>query len=233
MRKEYRHLFIDLDDTIYDFAWASRESFRETYDELGYNRFFNSFEQYLSIYEPYNLELWHLYGEGKITKDELNRRRYSHPLEVVGVYDDKLAETFCKKALARIPTKDKLVPGAKELLEYLKPKYRMHILSNGFKELQSRKMRSAGIGHYFDNIILSEDIGVNKPARKLFEHALDRAGATAEESIMIGDMFETDIAGAYNAGIDQIYYNHCGKRDNGTFAPTFTVCGLLEIKEIL
>ena len=230
--KKYRHLFIDLDDTVYDFAWAARESFRETYEKLEYGRFFESFGQYLSIYEPYNLELWRIYGEGKITKEELNRRRYSYPLEAVGVYDDELAATFCREALSRIPTKGKLVPGAKELLEYLQPRYSMHILSNGFKELQSHKMRTAGIYGYFNTIILSEDIGVNKPNIKLFEHALERAGATVDESIMIGDMFETDIAGARNAGIDQIYYNPKGK-ENNPFTPTYTVNDLLQIKEIL
>ena len=89
--KKYTTLFIDLDDTIYDFSAASRESFHETYDLLHYERYFKSFEHYLSLYEPYNLELWHLYGEGKITKEELNRRRYSHPLEMVGVHNQELA----------------------------------------------------------------------------------------------------------------------------------------------
>ena len=87
---KYRNLFIDLDDTVYDFSAASRESFLETYELLHYGRYFDSFEQYMSIYTPYNLELWRIYGEGKITKEELNRRRYSHPLEVVGVNDQQL-----------------------------------------------------------------------------------------------------------------------------------------------
>ena len=97
--QRYKNLFIDLDDTIYDFSGASRESFRETYDLLHYERYFDSFEHYLSLYEPYNLELWRIYGEGKITKEELNRRRYSHPLECVGVNDQQLADTYQLKAL--------------------------------------------------------------------------------------------------------------------------------------
>ncbi len=230
--QKYKNLFIDLDDTLYDFSGASRESFQETYDKLGYDRFFESFEHYLSIYEPYNLELWRIYGEGKITKEELNRRRYSHPLESVGIDNPELAMTFCREALSRIPTKNKLMPGAVELLEYLRPKYRLFILSNGFKELQSHKMRTAGISNYFDALILSEDIGVNKPNRELYDYALKKTGSTLNESIMIGDMFDTDIIGAANAGMNQIYYNHKEKSGH-SFTPTHEVKHLLQIKDIL
>ena len=230
--QRYKNLFIDLDDTIYDFSEASKESFMETYELLHYERFFKSFEHFYSIYEPYNLELWRIYGEGKITKEELNRRRYSHPLEAVGIYDQELADRFCCEALSRIPTKNKLIPGAIELLEYLRPKYNLYILSNGFKELQSHKMRTAGIDKYFDALILSEDIGVNKPNRELYEYALEKTGSKLEESIMIGDMFDTDIVGAANIGMEQIYFNPKGK-EIPTFVPTHTVSNLLQIKEIL
>ena len=230
--QRYKNLFIDLDDTIYDFSAASREAFMETYELLHYDRFFDSFNHYYSIYEPYNLELWHIYGEGKITKEELNKRRYSYPLEVVGIKDQELADTFCREALGRIPTKNRLIDGAIELLEYLRPKYNMYILSNGFKELQSHKMRTAGIDKYFDALILSEDIGVNKPNRELYEYALEKTGSKLEESIMIGDMFETDIAGAANIGMKQIYFNP-KKKESHTFAPTYMVTELLQIKDIL
>lgn len=230
--QKYKNLFIDLDDTLYDFSAASRESFKETYELLHYGRYFDSFEHYMSIYAPYNLELWRIYGEGRITKEELNRRRYSHPLEVVGVNDPELAGRFCDEALSRIPTKGNLIPGAIELLEYLRPKYRMFILSNGFVELQSRKMATAGIDGYFDDIILSEEIGVNKPRPELFNYALRKADAILEESIMIGDMFDTDISGAANIGMDQIFFNP--KQQEGmSFRPTHEVRQLLEIKEIL
>ena len=229
---KYRNLFIDLDDTVYDFSAASRESFLETYEQLHYERYFESFEHYLSIYEPYNLELWRIYGEGKITKEELNKRRYSHPLEVVGVHDQALADTFCREALGRIPTKGHLVPGAIELLEYLRPKYNLYILSNGFKELQSRKMKTAGIDRYFNALILSEDIGVNKPDSRLYEHAMRKTASEPQESLMIGDMLDTDIVGAANFGMDSIYYNPKGKTGH-PFAATYEVAHLLEIKEIL
>ncbi len=230
--QQYKNLFIDLDDTLYDFSAASQESFTETYDLLHYEQYFQSFDHFFSIYQPYNLELWHMYGKGEITKDELNRRRYSYPLEVVGVHNQELADTFCREALGRIPTKNKLVDGAIELLEYLRPKYNMYILSNGFKELQSRKMQTSGIYKYFDALILSEDIGVNKPNRELFEYALQKTSSKLEESIMIGDMFETDIIGAANIGMEQIYFNPKERNDN-PFEPTYTVTHLLQIIKIL
>ena len=102
----YKNVFIDLDDTLYDFKGASLESFKETYNLLGYDRYFHSFEQYIELYTPRNLQLWEQYGRGEITKSELNRIRYSYPLEVVGVHDEQLASQFCKEALSRIPTKN-------------------------------------------------------------------------------------------------------------------------------
>ena len=229
---KYKNIFIDLDDTIYDFAAASRESFEEVYTMLDYERFFNSFNHFLSLYEPHNLELWALYGEGKITKAQLNSDRYSYPLRMVGIDDQELADTFCREVLSRIPTKNKVIPGAIELLEYLYPKYDLYILSNGFKELQEHKMETAGLRKYFKRIVLSEDIGINKPHPELFIHALQVADATCENSIMIGDMFDTDIVGAAGVEMDQIFYNRKGL-EQLPFEPTYTVRNLLQIKEIL
>lgn len=231
MRK-YKNIFIDLDDTIYDFATASRESFQEAYNLLGYKEYFRSFEHFMSLYEPYNLELWKRYGEGKITKNELNRKRYAYPLKMVGIDNQELADTFCREVLGRIPTKNKVIPGAIELLDYLQPKYNLYILSNGFKELQSRKMQTAGLLKYFKRLVLSDDIGINKPRPELFIHALQVADASTEECIMIGDMFDTDIAGAAGVGMDQIFYNR-KQIDTLPFEPTYTVDNLLQIKEIL
>ena len=231
--KKYKTLFIDLDDTLFDFSAASRESFRETYDLLGYERFFDSFDHFMQIYEPRNRELWVLYGDGKIDKPTLNRLRYSHPLEVVGHPDEELAARFCKEALGRIPQKNMLIPGAIELLDYLYPKYEMFILSNGFVELQSHKMATTGLTKYFKRLVLSDEIGINKPNPRLFEYALEVSGADKESSIMIGDMFETDIAGAAGIGIDQIYFDRWATKRTEDFERTYTVNNLSEIRNIL
>lgn len=228
----YTTLFIDLDDTLFDFRQASRMSFHETYDLLGYERFFESFEHFLQIYEPRNRELWVLYGKGEIDKATLNRLRYSYPLEAVGHPDEELAARFCTEALGRIPHKNVLIPGAIELLEYLHPRYDMFILSNGFQELQSQKMATTGLSKYFKRLILSDEIGINKPNPELFHYALEVSGARKESSIMIGDMFETDIVGAANIGLDQIFVNITGAKGLA-FEPTYEVNNLLQIKDIL
>lgn len=230
--KEYSTLFIDLDDTLFDFSGASREAFRETYELLGYERFFESFEQFLNIYEPRNKELWREYNAGKIDKTQLNRMRYNYPLEVVGHADEQLGTRFGVEALGRIPHKNMLLPGTLELLEYLLPRYEMFILSNGFVELQSKKMVTTGLTKYFKRVILSEEIGMNKPAPELFEYALKVAGVDRDNTLMIGDAFESDIFGAANAGLDQMFLNRKGEK-NLSFRPTFEVTELCEIRKYL
>ncbi len=230
--KKYSTLFIDLDDTLFDFKGASREAFRETYALLGYERFFESFDQFLHIYEPRNKELWQEYNAGRISKSELNRLRYSYPLEVVGHPDEELAARFCIEALGRIPHKNMLLPGALELLDYLSRKYDLFILSNGFKELQAQKMATTGLTKYFKRLILSEEIGRNKPDPALFEYAIEVSGASKEQSLMIGDAYETDILGAAGVGMDQMFLNIKGEKKHA-FSPTFEVTSLSEISQYI
>ncbi|MBQ5662891.1 MAG: YjjG family noncanonical pyrimidine nucleotidase [Bacteroidaceae bacterium] len=230
--KKYNTLFIDLDDTLFDFTGASREAFHETYDLLRYERFFSSFDHFLALYEPRNKELWQEYNAGKINKAQLNKIRYNYPLEAVGYPDEELGARFGAEALGRIPHKNMLLSGALELLEYFAPKYRMFILSNGFVELQSQKMATTGLTKYFERVILSEEIGVNKPDPALFEYALKVSGANKCSTLMIGDAFESDIVGAANAGLDQMFLNRKGEK-NLSFSPTFEVSELYEMREYL
>ena len=233
--KQYDVLFIDLDDTLYDFTANSLDAYREVYALMDYDRWFRSFEHYYEIYWARNRELWVLYADNKITKDQLNADRYTHPLRVMGVADaDAVGARFWEESMKRLPLGAKLMPHAREILEYLKPQYRLYILSNGFAELQARKMQSAGIGDYFDGVVLSEDIGVNKPHREIFEHALRVANVTADRALMIGDNYEVDIKGAKGVGVDQVYYNPTKKDlDQGDLSPTYTINSLLELKEIV
>lgn len=234
--KRYTTLFIDLDNTLYDFSGNSREAYSIVYKLLEYDRWFDSFEHYYTIYEEYNLQLWALYAEGKIAKERLNAERYAHPLRVIGVPDaDAIGARFWSEAMQRLPLGQRLMPYAREVLEYLRPRYRLYILSNGFTELQARKMQSAGIAHYFDGVVLSEDIGVNKPNPAIFKHALRVAGVNATEALMIGDNFEVDIEGAQRVGIDQVYYDvaHLALSEKHHSPPTYTIDSLLELKDIL
>lgn len=231
--KRYKTLFFDLDDTIWDFSRNSREVYAALYDKYDYGRWFPSFDHYYTIYRSYNDQLWSEYGQGRITKEELNRRRFTYPLQTVGVTDEDTVQAFCRESLEMMKTKSHVVPGTIELLAYLKEKgYRMHIISNGFRELQSSKLRSAGIDSYFGKLILSEDIMVHKPHREIFDFALSATQSQASESVMIGDNIETDIAGARNAGIDQIFLNRNGAAEL-PFKPTYTVACMADIMDIL
>lgn len=228
----YKNLFFDLDDTLWAFSLNARDTYEEMYRKYGYDRFFDSFEHYYSLYNRRNLELWAEYADGKVTKEELNRQRYLYPLEAVGVYEPALAKAYEKDALAAIPTKSKLMPHAREVLEYLSPRYNLYILSNGFKELQFHKMRSSGIDKYFRKIILSDDIGILKPWPEIFHFALSATQSELNESLMIGDSWENDIAGAAGVGMHQVFYNVSGRMDL-PFAPTYQIADLKELLHLL
>ena len=161
-----------------------------------------------------------------------NRQRFSYPLQAVGVEDETLAEKFSEDFFAIIPTKSGLMPYAKEVLEYLAPKYNLYILSNGFRELQSRKMRSAGVDIYFKKVILSEDLGVLKPWPEIFNFALSATQSELRESLMIGDSWEADITGAHGIGMHQAFYNVTG-RTSFPFQPTYHIYSLKDLIDLL
>ena len=169
---KYKSIFIDLDDTLWAFTENARDTFEDMYHQYRFERYFQSFDHFMKLYTPKNLELWELYGRHEISKDELNARRFAYPLLQVGVDDPLLVKTYSDNFFAEIPYKQKLMPHAMEALEYLSGKYRLYILSNGFRELQEQKMRSAGILRYFRKIVLSEDIGVHKPFPAIFNFAM-------------------------------------------------------------
>ena len=228
----YKNLFFDLDDTLWAFSANARDTYEEMYRKYDYDRFFDSFEHYYSLYQRRNLELWAEYADGKVTKEELNRQRYLYPLEAVGAGDSALAEAYEKDALATIPTKSKLMPHAREVLEYLSAKYKLYILSNGFKELQFHKMRSSDIDKYFRKVVLSDDIGILKPWPEIFHFALSATQSELNDSLMIGDSWENDIAGAAGVGMHQVFYNLSGRTDL-PFTPTYQITDLKELLDLL
>lgn len=228
----YKNLFFDLDDTLWAFSWNARDTYEEMYWKYGYDRFFDSFEHYYELYNRRNLQLWTEYANGQVTKQELNRQRYLYPLEAVGAGDAALAKAYEKDALATIPTKSRLMPHAREVLEYLAPKYNLYILSNGFQELQSHKMYSSGIDKYFKKIILSDDIGVLKPWPEIFHFALSATQSELRHSLMIGDSWENDITGAAGVGMHQVFYNVSGIIQL-LFTPTYEITDLKELINLL
>jgi putative hydrolase of the HAD superfamily len=227
----YRHLFFDLDDTLWDFQANADEALREVFDKYRLERYFDDFEHFFHLYTERNLELWELYRQGKIKKAELNRERFFYPLKQVGLHNDELALSFGNDFLRICPSKTHLVQGAREVLKYLSDKhYTLSIISNGFSELQHDKLRNTGIAEFFDKVFLSESVGRHKPHRDIFDYAVKSSNARKTQSLMIGDNWEADIVGARLAGIDQAFF---GKAFEWDKPPTFQVNFLEELKEFL
>ncbi|MBR3710635.1 MAG: YjjG family noncanonical pyrimidine nucleotidase [Bacteroidales bacterium] len=229
---KYHHIFFDLDRTLWDFDAAAEVAFERIYDkyhlkDLG----IPSAHDFHEVYHPLNEKLWELYRENKITKDDLNRTRFLKPLEHYDIHDVELADHLSEDYVYWSPRIVRLVPGTMELLEYLKPKYHLHLITNGFQEVQHTKLSGSGMEPYFETLTVSEEVGVKKPNPEIFLYALKKARATAEESLMIGDEMAVDIDGARAAGIDQVFFNHLGQEESGE--RTFEVRHLLDITTLL
>lgn len=228
----YKNLFIDLDDTLWDTYHNNKECLEEIYTDYRLGRYYASFEAFYAYYMPYNLSLWAKYRAGEIDRQFLIVERFLHILRPMGIEDKKQALAMNHDFLMRTTTKSRIIPGAKELLEYLHPRYRLFILSNGFREVQYKKLCSAGLEPYFERLILSEDAQIQKPHKGIFDFALQQTHSLRAESLMIGDCWEADIVGAYQSGIDQIWLNPKDLPTEG-FTPTYTVKSLAEIQQLL
>jgi len=229
----YKYIFIDLDDTIWDFHTNARLSLQDMFEQRKLAQYFADFDEFFQIYAKRNIELWEQYGKGEITKEFLMSERFRYPLSKMGLDDVELAEEIGIQYLDILPTKTTLMPYAKELLDYLYPKYPITLISNGFVEVQYKKMRTSDIEKYFTHIVLSESAKALKPDKKIFEYALSLNNAEKSEAIMIGDSYEADIRGAQNAGIDQIYYPLHPENILKEQTSTYTIRSLKELFDIL
>jgi len=206
--KNIKHIFFDLDHTLWDFEKNSEEALGEIISQCQKDCNFNfTLQEFLDEYKPINDLMWELYRENKITKDELRVRRFGDALVKFGITDVKIAEHIADEYVKISPRKTNLFPHAMDALEYLSSKYKLHIITNGFSEIQSTKLKMSKIDIFFDKVITSEAIGVKKPHPQIFNYALEEAGTNATESLMVGDSYEADILGAINAGIPAIYFN--------------------------
>ena len=231
----HRNIFIDLADTIWDFTANSHVSLEIMYRDLDIARIYTDYDAFSSAYYAKNSELWALYHHGKIEKDFLIIERYAHLLRTIGYndIDNRLAQRKNEYYLDTLALQTQLVPYAIELLDYLTQRgYNLYILSNGFIEVQHKKLQSAGIEDYFERMVLSDEIGINKPDRRLFDYALEVTHSQAAETLMIGDNYDADILGAMQAGWGQIYFdrNHRGITAQ---EPQHTVHSLKEVMDIL
>ena len=233
---QYRDLFIDFDDTLYDTRGNAIIALGELYEEMGFARYFDDPYVFYNSYWETNMLLWSQYAQGEIERDYLIIERFRRPLSL-GKGLDPTVE-YCLKVSDRFlelcSSKPGTLDGAHELLRYLKAKgYRLHLASNGFHEVQYKKIKSAGMQDYFDTVILSEDAGANKPSKVFFDYALSVTGAKAETSLMIGDNYNTDILGAQGAGIPVMLFKRWDKDFQPPQPVDYAVDTLTEIMNIL
>jgi len=200
------HVFFDLDHTLWDFDKNSALTFEKIFE---LNNIKINLDEFLKIYVPINFRYWKLYREEKIDKAKLRYGRLNDAFNVLNLkVKSSLIYKLSDDYILYLPTFNHLFEGAIETLEYLQNKYKLHIITNGFKEVQQGKLNNSNIDKYFTTVTNSEMVGVKKPNPKIFKHALNKASASKENSIMIGDNYEADILGALNFGIDAICFNY-------------------------
>ncbi len=229
---KYKHLFFDLDHTLWDFDANAKLTLQDLYQTLKLEeRGVDDFDRFYRQYLGHNTRLWARYRNGFIKQAELRVKRMQLSLLDFKIGDEVLAKEMSQRFLEMLPTRNMLFPHAVEILEYLTAKnYRLHLITNGFEDVQHHKINNSKINHYFDKVVTSEGSNSLKPNKEIFDFALAATGAQKDESIMLGDDLEADIMGAANAGLDQVYINHVNKSPD--FKPTYTVYALKELEAI-
>lgn len=229
----YKHLFFDLDHTLWDFDANSKLSLQKIYDELELKeKGVHDFERFYRSYLHHNNVLWDRYRKKQMKQEELRWRRMWRTLLDFKIGSEKLAREIAVLYLNDLPKRNILFPDTIEVLTYLKEAgYQLHVITNGFDEVQHSKINNSGLTGYFTEVITSQGANCLKPDKEIFEYALQKAGAEPESSIMLGDNIEVDIRGAMNAGLDQVHVNHT--REATDVSPTYTVYSLAEIRDIL
>ncbi len=206
----YQHVFFDLDHTLWDFETNSREALLELFEEFRLADLGETVnpEHFLEKFYETNEELWEKYNHGHIDQETLRYTRFPIILSKLGIPEGQVPHRNLADEYMRIgPTKPHLMPYAIEILDYLQDKYVLHIVTNGFSEIQDIKIKSAQIESYFELIVTSTHTGHKKPRREIFDYTIQNAQAKREECIMIGDNLGTDILGARNAELDHVFYN--------------------------
>ena len=231
---KYKHVFFDLDHTLWDFDANAHEALTELYASYSLSDKVNApFNDFYTKYLAHNALLWDRYHKGFITIDDLKWKRMWRTLLDFKVGDEQLARDLSTSFLEILPKKKLLFNYAIEILEYLTCKnYQLHLITNGFEKTQWSKLHSSGLAPYFKQVITSEISNAVKPDKEIFEYAIEKANAKIKESIMIGDNLDADIQGAINAGMDSIYVNHI-KAAPPLLQPTYIVTHLKEIEDIL
>jgi YjjG family noncanonical pyrimidine nucleotidase len=228
----YKHLFFDLDHTLWDFDRNSAECIAELFDtfrlaDLG----IASSEEFSRHFIAINKQLWADYDKNLIEHTYIRQHRFPMVFRALGVDESAVHADLNAEYLRMLPKKPHLLESAKELLDHLHGRYTMHIITNGFAEIQAVKMNTSEIAHYFTHVITSENANAKKPDPLVFQYAMEISGTTAAESLMIGDNYEADILGAKGVGLDTVFYNQQGQVVNDP--PTYDIRHWRELMAIL
>lgn len=205
--RRYKCIFFDLDHTLWDYECNAREMLYDLHNSYGLANRGIDFDAFHTHFKTINFQMWELYDRGLIDNEVIRHQRFKKVLERFKVSDEKLSADLSQEYLHGCPKKANLLPYAREVLDYLSQHYALTVVTNGFEEIQTVKLMSGNITHYFDHVITSQKAGYKKPAREIFEYALHVNNLQCEDVIMIGDNLITDIGGARNACIDTVFYN--------------------------
>lgn len=226
-----KHIFFDLDRTLWDFEINSYETLLEICNKYNLKELgIKSYIEFIKKYKKINERLWKMYRVDEISQKDLRRERFQKTLELYNIRNIDLSEKIGKDYIEICPRKTKLFPETIEILNYLRSKYHLHIITNGFHKTQHVKLEFSNLTPYFNQVITSEQVGVKKPHHKIFEFALYKANAISEESVYIGDDLEVDILGCQNCGIDGVYFNP--KKIEHQENPKYEISCLSELKKL-
>jgi len=229
---KYKYILFDLDHTLWDFDRNSSETLLELYESYGLAEFGKfSGEEFIQKFREINSVLWTLYDRDEIDKQYLRKERFKLVFNAFNFINDNIALDLGDDYLRICPQKEHVIPYAIEILEYLKPRYKLIIITNGFKEVQNQKLKFSNLKNYFSEIITSEDAAHKKPSRGIFDFAIKKINAKISECIMVGDNVETDIRGAKKVNMDIIFFNPGSKTHQEKV--TFEITSLMELKTIL
>lgn len=227
-----KHVFFDLDNTLWDFRKNAKLALEKLYIKYDVeNRYGFTFDEFHPYYHDSNEGLWALIRDKKITKEELRARRFKEAFDNLGINNDELAAIFEDEYMETITNYNEVVDGAMELLEYLKPKYKLHIITNGFIEVSKRKIETSDLNGYFDTVTYADEIKILKPDPRIYTLAIQKAKANVEESIYIGDDWIADALGAKEFGMSSIFFDRLD--DNFSQEGIATIMHLDEVKKYL
>lgn len=230
--KKYKHLFFDLDHTLWDFEQNSRQALTSIYYEFDLRQWqIQSPDHFIDTYHPINYQMWADYREGKIDAPTVKRKRFQDTLKQFGLISESVITDVENYYMQHLPNGGTLMPNVVQMLQKFHQHFDLHIVTNGFRAITDVKLRKSKIQHFFQLILSAEEVGVLKPNAKVFHTAIHKTGATVENSLFIGDNLIADIQGAKSVGMDQVFYNPEKKFHNET--PTYEITDMKELVDLV